>query len=79
MLVLYILGSFFLIVLFLLLVVAILVVKQDSLLYRENVIINGIFKGLGHVLILNNFVLMIPALMILEEPIRCTSGVISTY
>lgn len=43
----YVLGSFYLLTLVIFLFITVLVVKKDTLLHKENVILRGIFKGLG--------------------------------
>lgn len=65
-------GAIYIVILLTFLGITALVVKKDDLLHKENVIITNIFKGLGHIFILINYVLFIPSLIIFAETLRCT-------
>jgi hypothetical protein len=67
----YSLGGIYLLILIFFLIISILVVKKDALIYRESVIIDWIFRGLGHSFIIINYVTFIPSLIIFSDPIRC--------
>ena len=79
LLVILILGSFYLVTLLTLIISTILVVKFDSLIYKENIIITAIFKGLGQIMVINNYILFLPSLVIFENAVRCNNSEETLY
>ena len=54
-------------------VVAILIMNNDQLLRKGNIILEGLFKGFGHIFIMIEYVFFIPSLIIFAEIERCQS------